>query len=113
MKQNIKNLGLEILRAILCFWVVYDHCSKSSHNFLLKILFKKRFHVPSFMIMSFYFMQKTLILLNFKLLCHRIIRLMIPYLGWPIIIFALNNLILAKILKLNKTYSFQDLKIYH
>ena len=56
---------------------------------------------PSFMIMSFYFMQKTLILLNFKLFGQRIIRLMIPYLSWPIIIFALNNLILAKILKLN------------
>ena len=36
---------------------------------------------------------------------------MIPYLGWLIIIFPLNNLILANLFKLNKKYSFKVLKM--
>ena len=99
---------------ILTLDVICSLCYDKKHAKKIFINFfgySKRVHIPSFMIMSFYFMQKTLILLNFKLFLQRIIRLMIPYLGWPIIIFALNNLILAKIFKLNKKYSFKDLKM--
>lgn len=92
MKQNIKNLGLEILRAILCFWVVINHCSKSNHNFLLKILFKKKFHVPSFMIISFYFFFKNLSLRNINKTKERFIRITIPYILWPLIFFITNNI---------------------
>ena len=108
------NFGLGFLKMILALDVICSHFYDKKHAkkiFINYFAYKNKVHVPSFVIMSFYFVQKTLISLNFKLFGQRIIRLMIPYLGWPLIIFPLNNLILAKILKLNKTYSFQDLKM--
>ena len=88
------NFGLAFLKMILALTVIGSHCFKrsSTNNKISLFFFKRRkIHVPSFMIMSFYFMQKSLISLDFKLLCQRLIRLGIPYLCWPIIIFSLNN----------------------
>jgi fucose 4-O-acetylase-like acetyltransferase len=51
-KKN--NYSLELLRFILCFWVVLHHCCKYVGKF------KGRFHVPTFMIMSFYFYYNSL-----------------------------------------------------
>ena len=43
------NYSLQLLRLLLCFWVVIHHCCGNVFKF------KGKFHVPSFMIMSFYF----------------------------------------------------------
>ena len=51
--KNI-NYSLELLRLILSFWVVLHHCLKNAHKI------KGRFHVPTFMIISFYFYYNTL-----------------------------------------------------
>lgn len=90
MENKNKNLGLEILRTILCFWVVMIHCSRSN-NFFLKYFFKKKFHVPTFMIISFYFFFKNISLGKINKIKERIIRITFPYIMWPLIIFIINN----------------------
>ena len=52
------NLGIEVLRMILSFFIVVIHCC-NSHNSNLKILhFHSRyspFYVPTFFLISFFF----------------------------------------------------------
>ena len=99
IKSNDKkyNFGFAILKALLALDVIRNHCfnPKSTKNKIILLYFaRRRIHVPSFFILSFYFMHKELILLNFKLLGKRLQRLLIPYICWPIIIYFLNNNIL-------------------
>lgn len=60
--------------------------------------------------MSFYFMYNNSVFNNFRKLLIRLERLIFPYLGWPIIIFILNNEVIQRITKNNKKYSIEDLK---
>jgi len=88
--KNKYNFGLGLLKCILAFSVIRSHCFnyKSTKNKIILFLFnKRRVHVPSFFIMSFYFLYKDLILLEFNLFVIRLERLIIPYIGWPIIVF--------------------------
>ena len=52
--QKQYNLGIQLLRAILCFWVVSFHCMSRKNKFV-RIILKKHFHVPIFFIISFYY----------------------------------------------------------
>lgn len=88
------NYGLAILKVILAFlvlvWHNFDY--KSSKNKTIIFITKNRkHHVPSFFIMSFYFMAPHLFSLNFKILINRLFRLYIPYIIWPIIFYKLNG----------------------
>ena len=69
----------------------------------------RRFHVPSFFIMSFYFMYNNLLTINSIILFRRLIRILAPYVGWPIIIWIMNN-ILNIILAKKFPDSFEELK---
>ena len=100
MKKNIVksikkvNLGIEILRLLLCLWIVFIHCSKIKKGH--KQYFSKRFHVPSFFLISFYFYFPTLSKRLINKIILRFQRLLIPYLLWPtirlIIIIIINNI---------------------
>ena len=106
------NYGLGLLKVILAFCVVRSHNFNynSTKNKILLYLFKKRkTHVPSFFIISFYFIHKELVLSNIKTYLKRMERLLIPYILWPIIIYILNNYILNNYIVVKK-YSFNDLK---
>ena len=110
--KNKYNLGLGILKVILALDVIISHNfnKKSTNNkFLLFCLRRRRVHVPSFFIMSFYFMYKELIRLNINKIKKRFERLIIPYIFWPIIIWILNN-ILKLIFKIEISSSLNDLK---
>jgi len=105
LKEKKFNFGLGILRVILSFDVIRHHCfdPKSTKNKIILILFAKRsFHVPCFYILSFLFMAKYFILINFNILYKRLQRLLIPYICWPIIIYFINNHILHVLFKSNK-----------
>ena len=94
-KIKVFNYGLALLKVILEFLVVKAHNfnSKSTKNKVILYITKERsLHVPSFFIMSFYFMYKNIFSLNIKILFKRLIRLLIPYIIWPIIIWNLNHL---------------------
>ena len=96
--NSLKNfhIGFSILKSILSFCVIINHCYnyKSTKN---KIIFfvtkRRRIHVPSFFIMSFYLNHNMLISYDFKKKFNRFERLLIPYLGWPLFVFIISNLI--------------------
>ena len=111
---NIKRIdyGLALLKTYLAFLVLCLHIynrNTTKNKIILYLTESRRFHVPSFYIMSFYFLYNTLSSLNIKLISKRVIRLLIPYIGWAIIIWKINH-ILNK--KYNKKYpdTLDDLK---
>ena len=99
MKKNIKpnkkniNLGLEILRVLLAFWVLVFHCGEIKSILLRKILIIRAFHVPTFIIISFYFSFKIINNKNIIKIKERFIRLLFPYIIWPLIIWIFNNIL--------------------
>ena len=108
------NYGLGLLKVYLSFTVIISHCCKretTKNKFIFLIFVKRRkVHVPSFFILSFYFMHDHFITLRVQKLLGRLERLIIPYLGWPIIIYILNNEIFNRLIKNNNKYSIKDLK---
>ena len=91
------NYSFQLLRLILCIWVVIHHCCKYVDKF------KGKFHVPTFMIMSFYFYYNTLKTKNIARIKQRFQRILIPYIIWPILILFLNNILF-------KLYGFSPYK---
>ena len=111
-KKKKFNYGLALLKSFLSFLVLLSHNFniRTTKNKIIIFIFKHRkFHVPSFFIMSFYFMCNNLLSMNIIILYKRLVRLLIPYIGWPIIIFIMNN-IFNLILKKNFSNSFEELK---
>lgn len=82
-----KKLGIEILRALLCLWVVIIHCTNTYRNRFVH----RGFHVPTFFMMAFYFFYPILSQRIIFKISNRIIRLLIPYVIWPTFSFILNN----------------------
>lgn len=100
-KNKVKeiNHGLSILKSLLSFSVVLAHCfdrNSTSNKIIQNFKPKRPIHVPSFFIISFNFMCNNLLSQNINLLLQRIIRLIIPYIMWPIIIWIINNLLHLK-----------------
>ena len=83
-KRDRVNLGIEVLRMILCFWVLTFHCAGNKYKKNYKIL-KTFYHVPTFMIISFYLSNKLFSFPNIIKIKQRIARLLFPYLLIPII----------------------------
>ena len=91
-----KNLGIEILRAILCFWVLLFHCLNVKYaqkNIFFYFAKFKLYHVPCFTFIAFYFSFNIFKNLNLIKIKSRFERLLIPYLVYPIAIWIINNLI--------------------
>lgn len=115
IKRNSKinrNLGLEFLRTILCLWIIIFHFLKQ-RNCILYFVKKKKYHVPCFFIISFYFLYPTIKERNIAKMKLRLERLLIPYIAWPLIIWAINNLLFAffQTNQFKRTATFNDLKI--
>ena len=114
IKENFKhfNYGFAILKFLLSFLVLLAHCfnPKSTKNkIIINFARNRKFHVPCFFILSFYFMLKNLVTKNKKVISDRFLRLFIPYIGWALIIWITNNLMNIK----NKYMfgcGFKDLK---
>lgn len=111
--KNERNLGIELLRMILCFWIVLFHCINIKNKYLINIIFKKRFHVPTFIFISFYFSYNNLYYRNIYKIKSKFERLLIPYIILPIIVWSINNLLylIIKFNRFNRTLKFYDLII--
>ena len=110
--KNNKNLGIQILRSLLCFWVVLNHCSHINKSTKIgKILFKYRMHVPCFILMAFYFSNKIFISGKVIKIKNRFERLLIPYFILPIIVLIINNVLYSftSISPLGRTLTIKDL----
>ena len=87
------NLGLQILKMFLCFWVVLIHSSEPKNKMIKELFFKKRFHVPTFTVISFYCLFPIISTRNIEKIKQRFTRLLIPYIIIPLIIWIFNNII--------------------
>ena len=92
---NKTNLGIQLLRLLLSFWIIFIHCYYAKGNRKLYFLFEKTFHVPTFIFISFYFYYLKLQSRDLNKIYQRFQRLFIPYLIWPLIIYFVNNLCLT------------------
>ena len=80
-----KNLGIQLLRICLAFWVVLQHCLSDKYQNRLEYFFSKiKLHVPCFILISFFFSCKTITGRNIFKIKQRFIRLLIPYAIYPI-----------------------------
>ena len=107
------DYGLALLKVYLAFLVVcwHDLDKKIIKNKIIFYLTERRaYHVPSFYIMSFYFLFNTISSLNIKLILKRYMKLLIPYIGWALIIWKINHVLNRKY---KKQYldSYENLKI--
>ena len=100
IEQNVRidkkiNLGIQVLRMVLCFWVLCYHCLDDNNiNYFLFFITKTKFyHVPCFCFISFYFSYKIFVLPNSFKVKRRIERLLIPYIIWPLLIFLIHNIL--------------------
>ena len=92
-KNQQTNIGLQLLRMVLCFWIIAVHITtKVNNKNLYSYLYLKHFHVPCFMFLTFYFYYKHLRMLNIYKIIYRFKRLLIPTLIWPLIFLIINNL---------------------
>ena len=55
LKKKTINYGLEILRMLMSFWIVLNHLYNPKNKQINNIIIRHRFHVPTFLIISFYF----------------------------------------------------------
>ena len=89
-RKKVIYFGIQILRIILSFNIVVNHCyNKKYQNRLIYVLFIMgiSFYVPIFFLISFYFSYKLFNSRNITKLKERLLRISIPYLVWPIIIW--------------------------
>ena len=85
------NIGISILKSLMCFEVVMCHCFELPDNapgFIRFVTSFRSIAVPTFMFLSFFFFYKTLANKNDFSIRKRIIRLYIPLAGWAVIYFA-------------------------
>ena len=94
LKPNKKiNLGLEILRMIMSFWVIMSHYYKPKNNIAFNIIIMHSFHVPTFFIMSFYFLYPNLSQRKLEKIKNRLEKLIIPYIIYPFLNWIIQNLL--------------------
>ena len=120
IKKNIKekikkyNYGLAFLKSILAFTVLISHNfnnNSTKNKIILFITKNRKTHVPSFFILSFYFSCNNLLSLNIKNFLKRIIRLLLPYIIWPVIVLKINYLFNLIHKKKLLSDDYQSLKI--
>ena len=99
------NLGIEILRMILSFWVITFHYAGNKNKKNYKIL-NTYYHVPTFMIISFYLSNKLFSTLNILKIKQRISRLLLPYIVIPILKLVILILFLHYKISFNPFYFF-------
>ena len=93
--KKIHDYGLGLLKTFLAVLVIAAHQfsrNTTKNEIILKIYDNRNIHVPSFFIMSFYFTCHNLLSQNPKKILSRFVRLLIPYIGWPIIIKQTNRI---------------------
>ena len=86
------NLGIEFLRMILSFLIVLVHNFNANGTKLQSFPINNLpYYVPFFMLISFYFSFNSLASRKIERIKQRLIRILFPYMGWPIIFWLHNN----------------------
>lgn len=99
-KKKKINIGIQLLRMISCLIIIhihyYSYYSKIVQNFLYAIM--------TFFVISFYFSFNVLSSRKSDKIKERFKRMLIPYIGWPLIIVIYDIYAHKKII-----YSFKQL----
>ena len=82
------NLGIQILRMICCLIVIHRHF----YSYYSKILNNYIYAMMLFFFISYYFSYTTLSSRNNSKIKERLKRILIPYIGWPLIFFIYDKL---------------------
>jgi hypothetical protein len=87
-KQKI-IIGLQLLRVICCFGVIITHFYKFYN---IKFLYNKHdYYLRIFFFTAFYFSYSSLSSKNIGRIKERFKRMVIPYIGWPLIIYITDK----------------------
>lgn len=103
-KSKKINLGIELLRTILSFFILSRHFLKIEYKttFLAEFIFYVQpFYVPTFFLISFYFSYNTFQSRNINKIKFRFIRILIPYTIWPILLWLRFIIFVNKSIELN------------
>lgn len=89
-KKKNYNLGLSLLKMLMCFEVVLCHFWRTDECslWLMPFWFLQSCAVPVFMIISFYFTQKSFFNCDKTYIKKRVWRLAWPQIGWAIIYYV-------------------------
>ncbi len=87
------NYGIELLRMMMSFWVILKHFYSPKNKIISNIIISHSFHVPTFFIISFFFLYHSLTFRIIKKMKDRIERLLIPYIIYPVLTFAIRKLL--------------------
>ncbi len=99
--KNIRNaekidLNLALLRMLMCFGVILAHCwNQKGYDSIIFAPFKEIqiLAAPVFMVLAFYFSASLYTSHKKSKLNHRMIRLLIPHIGWALIYWIIFFLI--------------------
>lgn len=92
MNDKRYNYGIAILRIFFCFMVVCFHFhgimeASDSYYFLRELA------VPMFIMIAFFFGERTIVSKDKERYKKRLIRILVPYFGWAIILFIFNRIV--------------------
>lgn len=90
------NLGLELIRSLMCyavvathFWSCSDFYARGTEPLALKFVASMRnYAVPVFMLMTFYLSSAKFLSGDGRWLAGRFKRLIVPFVGWTLITFT-------------------------
>ena len=91
--NNMKkiNIGIQLLRTICSFLIVVCHFYNFDHYHNRFILGKNRYYIITFFYLSFYFSYNTLASRNIQKIKDRFRRILVPYIGWPLILYLYDK----------------------
>ena len=98
------NLGIEILRAYICFSIIIIHFlnNEEKNKIFMKFIFHcYPFYVPTFFLISFYFSYNIISSKNIKKIKERFIKILVPYIIWPLFLWILTITLNYKSIKFN------------
>lgn len=90
------NLGISLLKMLMCFLVIVSHIWGVNVTYtgpLGWLYYLREYSVPVFMILTFFFNEKTIDNLDGKKLGSRIVKLIVPLWGWAVIYWVFYKLL--------------------
>ena len=105
-----RNLGIEILRMVLCFRIILLHYYSGNNKYIINLK-NNRTHVSCFFFISFYYLYPIISKRNSEKMKLRLERLLIPFIIYPISVWIINNFmfLVSKFNRFNRLLTLYEL----